>query len=279
MKNKKERLGKVFHYDLYGLREKKYDFLKEKSLKDIDFVELKNDVPYYFFVPKDFELKDEYENCFKIPELMHNYNTGIQTKCDELSIQLMKDELESIVSNFKEKTIEELKLLYPNKKDSSGWNFQNAKDDLINNNIHLTKILYRPFDFRYTVYTGKSSGFIGRPRVSTMFHMLKSDNLGLVTLRLNGENEEFVSLVTDNIIEKGSLPRGNYSIFPLYLYPDPDEQETLADTNQPPSVPPSKRGAKKNPKPGQKNSRKNCKRAWSHLHPRKGKKDWNICTN
>ncbi len=32
-KKKKNELGKVFHFDLYGKREMKYDFLSEKNLK------------------------------------------------------------------------------------------------------------------------------------------------------------------------------------------------------------------------------------------------------
>ena len=34
---KKNELGKVFHYDLQGKRNFKYDFLKEKRLKEIDW--------------------------------------------------------------------------------------------------------------------------------------------------------------------------------------------------------------------------------------------------
>ncbi len=155
-----------------------------------------------------------------------NSNTGIQTKCDELSIHFEKDSLESVITNFKNLPIEELKNTYPNKTDSSGWNFHNAKIDLVENEIKYSKILYRPFDLRETIYTGKSSGFIGRPRTSTMQHLVNGNNIGLITLRINGENEQFVSLVTNYIIEKGSLPRGNYSIFPLYLYNTESELKT-----------------------------------------------------
>jgi len=59
-----------------------------------------------------------------------------------------------------------------------------------------------------------------------MQHLVNGNNIGLITLRINGENEQFVSLVTNYIIEKGSLPRGNYSIFPLYLYNTESELKT-----------------------------------------------------
>jgi very-short-patch-repair endonuclease len=41
---------------------------------------------------------------------------------------------------------------------------------------------------------------------------------------------EYVCLITDHIIEKGSLPKGNYSLFPLYLYPEISEQQTIDQT-------------------------------------------------
>lgn len=49
-KKKEKELGKVFHYDLYGKRELKYDFLIENSIKTIEFDELKPEKPYVFFV-------------------------------------------------------------------------------------------------------------------------------------------------------------------------------------------------------------------------------------
>lgn len=217
-KQKSKKLADVYHYDLYGKRDFKSSFLDDNSLKTIKWEKLDYSEPNYFFVKKDFGEQINYEKGFKVDELLKLNNTGIQTKCDELSIHFDKNELEKVINNFKSISEEELKKIY-NKKDSSGWNYKNAIQDLKDNKIYFTELLYRPFDIRYSVFTGKSSGFIGRPRADTYKHFLKQ-NYGLITLRLNGENEEFVSLVTNKFCEKGSLPRGNYSIFPLYLYPD-----------------------------------------------------------
>ena len=48
-KKKSNELGKVFHYDLYGKRDFKYDFLYENSLKTIGYKKLPNIAPNYFF--------------------------------------------------------------------------------------------------------------------------------------------------------------------------------------------------------------------------------------
>ncbi|OYZ30143.1 MAG: DNA methyltransferase [Sphingobacteriales bacterium 17-39-43] len=227
---KKSELGKVFSYDLQGKREMKYKVLLENSIRSIKWKQLQYKEPYYFFVPKNFDEEENYNMGFKVNELLLNNNTGIQTKCDELSIQFEQSKLREVVDNFKSLDLDVLKKKYPNKTDSSGWNFKDAVNDLKQNKIHYTKILYRPFDIRFTLYTGKSSGFIGRPRTTTMSHMVNGNNLGLITLRINGELSEYVCLITDHIVEKGSLPKGNYSLFPLYLYTPTDGQQTIDET-------------------------------------------------
>jgi len=52
-KKKANELGQVFHYDLYGKRDFKYDFLSDNSLKKIAFKTLPNIAPNYFFVNKN----------------------------------------------------------------------------------------------------------------------------------------------------------------------------------------------------------------------------------
>src|SRR5690606_40212728 len=68
-KKKPNELGKVYHYDLYGKRELKYDFLTENSLKSTPYNEVELTAPEYFLMPKDFENKNEYDKGFQLTEL------------------------------------------------------------------------------------------------------------------------------------------------------------------------------------------------------------------
>lgn len=54
-KKRKNQLAEVYHYDLYGKREYKYQFLAEHNLENIDFSRLELQAPYYFFVKKDLD--------------------------------------------------------------------------------------------------------------------------------------------------------------------------------------------------------------------------------
>lgn len=90
-KKKQDELGEIFHYDLYGKRDFKYDFLNQ-NLNDLKWNNLKFEAPYYFYVPKDFGEQTQYEKGFKIDKLFNEYNTGIQTKRDKVAISFNDDE-------------------------------------------------------------------------------------------------------------------------------------------------------------------------------------------
>ena len=52
-KKKTNELGKVLHYDLYGKRNFKYNFLNENTLYTIPYSELPHKAPNYFMVQRD----------------------------------------------------------------------------------------------------------------------------------------------------------------------------------------------------------------------------------
>ena len=58
---KNSELGQVFHYDVFGKREEKYNFLSETNLNDINFNEIKPVGKQYYFIPQDMTLKSIYE--------------------------------------------------------------------------------------------------------------------------------------------------------------------------------------------------------------------------
>jgi predicted helicase len=79
---KDNKLAQVFHYDLYGRRSEKYNFLLENDLQTVEWQTLQPHTPYYFFVPKDFSLKEEYEKGFSVSELFTINSSGITTADD-----------------------------------------------------------------------------------------------------------------------------------------------------------------------------------------------------
>lgn len=99
-KKKEDELGEVFHFNLFGKREFKYDFLSNNSVKSIAYKKLPNVSPNYFFVSKDFELTEEYNYGFSINELFPTNSVGIVTARDEFTIQNSKEEVIKVIDGF-----------------------------------------------------------------------------------------------------------------------------------------------------------------------------------
>jgi predicted helicase len=220
VKNNKtdKTVGNVFHIDVFGTREHKFKMLNEVNLKSIHWKILQYSDPYFFFVPKNFDEKEEYEKGFKVDELYLNYNTGIQTKRDNLTIQFNNKAIEQVRDDLMKLGDNEIRRKYNLPADGRDWKLSLAKKDLMENKPTHQLIFYRPFDIRHTLYTGKTKGFHAYPRAVTSDPIILGNNISLIMVRLNGEKEKYVVLLTNHLVEKGSLASGNYSFFPLYVY-------------------------------------------------------------
>jgi predicted helicase len=235
-KSKSKKLADVFHYDLYGKRDFKYDFLSENNLKSIKWNKLEYSEPNYFFVLKDFGEIKEYEKGFKIDELMIINTSGIETIRDSITIHFNKKELNDVVQDFNSLTEEEIAKKY-NTQDSRDWKIQRAKNDIkehINNQSAWQQVNYRPFDTREIFYSGKQNGFVCNGRFNVMKHLLNK-NVGLVIKRGFDEDNSMTGFITKYISDRRFWSRpgmqGAESIFPLYLYPDENSLETERTPN------------------------------------------------
>ena len=234
-------LARVFHADLYGVRDAKYEFLQSKNLASVGYKKLNPVAPQFFFTPKDFSAQKEYEKGFSLQSLFGNYNSGIQTKCDELSVKFSQTELDAVINDFLKLEVGELQRKYPDKRDSSGWNFRAAKKSLMAKEFKFANMLYRPFDIRRTVDTKSSSGFIGRPRKKTMRHMLAGENVGIGFMRQVFFGGEYSHVfVSKHIIEERTFysRRGATSFAPLYLYPETAQKDLDEKSARKPNLDP-----------------------------------------
>jgi hypothetical protein len=226
--SKKDQLAEVYFSESFGTRERKYKLLQKETVGSVKWKKLKPVKPYYFFVKKDFKGEREYKKGFGIQELFKEYGSGVKTERDNITIHFDKKSIQKVVKDFYDLSVDEIRYKYQLKKDSRDWKIENAKNDIKNNikkNLY-TKILYRPFDFRYTFYTGTSKGFIGTPGEKRMSHFINQDNIGLIVPRMCKGHKGFAhGLVSNCIIDVAAgdafSGSGTY-FFPLYLY----EEET-----------------------------------------------------
>lgn len=211
----------VKHYSLMGERLKKYQALNNQSIYSINWNVLRPEKPELLFIPYKAEMKKEYAKGFKVSDLFEMYNSGIQTKCDEISVKRSMAYLDKMIDMFETSTVEQIKEKYPKKNDGRDWTFALAQKDIKNNNGIKTAYYYRPFDVEYIRYSGQTKGLIAYPRRETMNHMVGHDNIALCMMK------QFFQDVTYNHVFVSDLPiderflysnRGGTYIFPLYQY-------------------------------------------------------------
>ncbi|WP_396169043.1 N-6 DNA methylase [Flavobacterium sp.] len=146
-KKKENELGQVFHYDLFGKRNLKYDFLSGNSLNDISFQELNPNIPNYFFVSKNDDGRNDYENGFRINELFSDYTSGMVTANDALTVFNTKEELDNQTERIlsSDNPYNEFGI-----KDSRRIPKEGRIEDLKTAKIKgEMKINFRPFDIKF----------------------------------------------------------------------------------------------------------------------------------
>jgi predicted helicase len=233
VKKKGKKKGcSVFHAECWGLREQKYDWLSVNSIRSTHWKKLSPKPPHYLFVPRDEDLLHRYLSFPQITEIFPVNSVGIVTARDRLTIRWTPEEVWNTVMHFVRQDPESARMAFELGNDAQDWKVKWAQDDLKKSGPdrkNIVPILYRPFDIRYTYYTGKSQGFHCRPRPEVMQHMLK-ENLALITRRqmLPGLpcNYFFVTkyLVSDGAIRSDN--KGGESVFPLFKYIERKEEKS-----------------------------------------------------
>jgi len=216
----------VYHCDIWGRREQKFSSLANASH---DYTYIAIDPKMAYLVPFGSDDKIAYEKGVGIADLFNVNVSGVQTNNDTIAIGKSRDEITERVERVKnavdDKYINELW-----GKFSSGQSAGRIKNDVLSGAGIITPICFRPFDTRWTFYSGMSCGWMHRPREKkTIGHLLidKSapigKNVGLVFTRGDSTPNEFSMLfISDTLIDNrvtAAAQSGNYaSIAPLYLY-------------------------------------------------------------
>ena len=233
-KKKPDELAKVYHTELFGEREKKYEYLNANDLSTAGYKELTPAEPYYFFVPKDFNVQADYNKGIKIDELFKLNKAGIATGRDDLFIDMDKETLirklhevfecnDILTSKYKLKVTDTYKLC---------TTIKTAKYS----EEYFRNLLYRPFDTRYVYYDTR---LLQRARYDVMKQFF-NHNVGLILSRMVLGNYEWNDVfITKDITEKGIMAMrvsNTAPIFPLYIYEDDSNQTSFFDQSRKPNL-------------------------------------------
>ncbi len=176
VKNRQATKQKIYYYDVYGERAEKYAFLAQHDLDSIEWLELTPREPSCLLIPQKTRFLDEYEQGFSVQEMFQISSVGIVTGRDQVIFHKDKESLLKLLKDFSTLEPSELRRIYNIKKDGRDWRLEYAIKDVKANANNLEEYIvscqYRPFDFYYTYYTGKSKSFIAYPRGEVFKHML-----------------------------------------------------------------------------------------------------------
>lgn len=197
--NSKAKNTKIYYHDLYGKRKDKYGFLYENDLNSIKWTLVKNNEPFYLFLPQNNDLLEEYNKSISIKDIFMLSSVGICSAKDSILISTNTEKLKQQIHD------------YYNEFDKK----------------NIKEIAYRPFDTQKIYYDIKK---VERPRIETMEHFLENENIGLICDRgtkLNNIDNIFIS---NKIIDLHLVGSGSY-IYPLYLYPTTRNKKFLKKEN------------------------------------------------
>jgi hypothetical protein len=223
----------IAHSELWGLREKKYSWLAGHDVKKTRWEKLAPGSPSYLLVPHDADLESGYRKFVSVPVLFPTNSVGIVTARDGLAIRRTPEEIWKTVTVFSRLEPELAREGFELGKDARDWKVTLAQKDLLDSGLARDKIvpiLYRPFDVRYTYYTGHSRGFICMPRQEVMNNMLSGENLAVIVPKRVEHVGTWQHALLSNYISDHvavSLKTIDYH-FPLYLHPDKERKDLFS---------------------------------------------------
>ena len=234
VKRKQSANSKILmHSERWGTREQKYEWLTKYDLKKTEWSEVKPASPFYLFVPRDERLNKRFQSYPNIPAIFPVNSVGIVTARDHLTIHWTSQQVWTTVLNFVSLDPDIARQAYQLGDDARDWKVKLAQEDLKKSGPtkgNIVPILYRPFDTRFTYYTGNSKGFHCMPRGEVMRHMLQP-NLGFVSVRQvpSGSWQHIlaVDLVSDDCYVSNKTRERGY-LYPLYLHPDSEKHDLFS---------------------------------------------------
>jgi len=235
----------VQHAELRGGRLEKQRQLLHRPFSDVHWRPLQPHAPAYYFSmassaasssPASIASNRAYAAMLSICDLFGVYGPGVKTERDRVAVQHTRGEMQQVVEHFRTLPAATLRELYSLPPDSRDWKLAAAQADVQReagpHNVDadplddplIAPILYRPFDVRYTWYSGRTRGFVGTPGAAHSRHMLAGGNLALhVSRTVYGDVPWRDILITSSLSEFGVLaarPGNTAPLFPAYLYPE-----------------------------------------------------------
>ncbi|MCO8017941.1 hypothetical protein NI456_03620 [Brevundimonas diminuta] len=222
-----------------GRESAKTEWLDKHTLSSANLDTLTPVEPFFAFEADTNPHGASYRSWSKVDDILPALSSAIVTARDALTIGFTKDEIVDRATMFRALDPEEARARYGLGEDTNDWKVALAQSDL-SQNTDLRRVgrsvAYRPFDTRWTIYTGKARGFLTNPRFPIMRNLTDGDNVALLSCRQQASPGFQHVFVTSKLAEGccvSNRTREIASTFPLWLLPS--GTETTARPNLSPT--------------------------------------------
>lgn len=221
VKTGKKKTSVIKYADLYGLREEKYKFLENHNISNTDWEALELRDPYYFFIAKDVEGREKYQEFISLKDIFKEFSSGVKTHRDNFILDYSKEGLKRKLMMFHDNNLDDETLASAfNLKDTGTWKIREAREKFKKTEIRdelFKKYYYRPFDARWIYY---DKNLIERSRDENIWK-LSEDNPALITtkqLSTFSFKHSLVSQFASDICLASLQTKESAYIFPLFIY-------------------------------------------------------------
>jgi hypothetical protein len=214
--------GKVYHAELWGLRDAKYRYLFETTISSTFWKPLQPAPPFYTLVPEAGDLRAEYNLTWKLMDAAPASVLGFQTHRDHFAIDFDEAPLRRRIADLRNKfkTDEELRSDYF-LADNRDWHLSEARDLLRSDakwEEQFIRCLYRPFDWRPCYFSTVAMDY---PRRELLDNVANRENLclglGRQGLAVNDPQWSLIACSREPV-DANIFRRGGINVFPLYVY-------------------------------------------------------------
>ena len=236
-KNNRVKQGKVFHTDLFGKRETKYEFLRNVKISEVSWKEIECSSPNYFFIPTNLNENNFKDLKFGINDLFLISNNGLKTDRDALFLDFDTKNLEDKIKTLLAGTFDNQFRQKYQVINSGSYHIEKAIVGKKFNPKFIEDETYRPFDNRKIYYDPE---IISRPAWKVMAHLVKKKNLSISLPRQIPAAEQSGCFVSNCLQGHKSFSAYNINtIFPLYLYQVNATQTSIDQTERTPNLNPA----------------------------------------
>jgi hypothetical protein len=212
-----EGKARVSHSELVGSRKRKLNFLKDTRCNDVRWTAIEPKAPYFFLVPKDFSLSEEYSNGVSVRDIFIKSFTGVGTGRDSAFVHFEKASAERFTKSLMDSAVPDSTFAREHDlKDTDSWRFSKRRTELRESGQRqiVRPYAYRPFDDRYVVY----APVIRRDQRESMA-CFEQSNLALLTCQqqaIPGFSHVFCTqlIVDESLLSNKTKERGY--VFPLF---------------------------------------------------------------